>query len=260
MHGLSLRSILNRFFKYIFHKEKRRKIEPIDLGLIRTDIHSHLLPGIDDGAQNIEESIGLIRALNECGYKKFVTTPHIFKDIYPNTPEIIREKHALLLKELASRHIHIELEAAAEYYLDEHFEADIEKKNLLTFGKNYVLYELSFASEPVTFKRATFNLRLNGYKPVLAHPERYQYWHRELSIYQDLHDQGILLQLNINCLTDQYSKDVRKVAEWCIERDLYSFVGTDCHHPGHVQLLDEARRNPYLEKLLASGKLLNGEL
>jgi protein-tyrosine phosphatase len=251
-------STVNKFFKYLFHKEKSKSVDPFDLKVLGTDVHSHLLPGIDDGSPNMEESIHLIRSLHEFGYKKFITTPHIFKDIYPNTPEIILEKLALVRAELKKQHIQIELDAAAEYYLDEHFEEAIEKKNLLTFGKNYVLYELSFASEPITFKRATFNLHLNGYKPVLAHPERYQYWHKELSIYENLHDQGVFLQLNLNCLTDQYGKDVRKVAEWCIERDLYSFVGTDCHHMGHVQLMEQARKNPYIERLLS--KVRNTEL
>jgi tyrosine-protein phosphatase YwqE len=246
--------------KYIFHQEKKRKIDPVDLSVLHCDIHSHLLPGIDDGAQNLEESIALIRGLREMGYHKFVTTPHIFWDMYRNTPEIIRSRHSLLKEELARHHLDIEIEAAAEYYLDEHFEEYIEKKELLTFGQNYVLFELSFASEQPSFRRATFNMQLNGYKPVLAHPERYSYWHRNLSKYEELDAQGIMLQLNLSCLTDQYGKDVRKVAEWCIEHDLYSFVGTDCHHPGHIALGHEARTNPYLRKLLRSEKLLNASL
>jgi protein-tyrosine phosphatase len=249
---------VKKFFTYLFNKEESKSVDPIDLSPLQIDIHSHLLPGIDDGSPNLEESIHLIRSLHEYGYRKFITTPHIFKDLYPNTPEIILQKLDVVRLELKRLQINIELDAAAEYYLDEHFEKAIDRKNLLTFGKNYVLFELSFASEPVTFKRATFNMHLNGYKPVLAHPERYSYWHKNLSMYEDLNDQGIFLQLNLNCLTDQYGKEVRKVAEWCIERDLYSFVGTDCHHMGHVQLVEQARRNPHLKRLLS--KVKNAEL
>jgi hypothetical protein len=153
VHYLCAGTVKN-FLSYLFQKEKSRSVDPVDLSALVTDVHSHLLPGIDDGSPNLEESIHLIRSLHEYGYRKFITTPHIFKDLYPNTPEIILQKLAIVREELKRQHIQIELDAAAEYYLDEHFEEAIEKKTLLTFGNNYVLYELSFASEPVTFKRA----------------------------------------------------------------------------------------------------------
>jgi tyrosine-protein phosphatase YwqE len=120
------------------------------LSLIGTDMHSHLLPGIDDGAVDLEDSIQLILHLKEIGYKKFITTPHIFWDMYRNNNEIILEKLKLLREELFRREIDVEIEAAAEYYCDEHFEKLIEDQNLLTFGnKKYVLFEISFAAEYV---------------------------------------------------------------------------------------------------------------
>jgi protein-tyrosine phosphatase len=246
----------------IFSKWKpeasRKKISPVDLAAIGVDMHSHLLPGIDDGAINLEESIQLILHLQELGYKKFVTTPHIFWDMYKNTPETILPKLELLREELQRREINVEIEAAAEYYCDEHFENQIEAQKLLTFGKKkYVLFEISFAAENVNLGRAIFNMRLAGYSPILAHPERYEYWHRDFGKYESMLDKDVLLQLNINSLTGQYGPDTRRISERLIDRGMISFIGTDCHHMGHVQLTNTARTHPHLKKLIESGNLLH---
>jgi tyrosine-protein phosphatase YwqE len=199
--------------------------------------------------------------LKEIGYKKFITTPHIFWDMYRNNNEIILEKLKLLREELFRREIDVEIEAAAEYYCDEHFEKLIEDQNLLTFGnKKYVLFEISFAAENVNMSRAIFNMRLAGYSPILAHPERYDFWHRDFSRYESMIDKDVHLQLNINSLTGQYGPDTKRISERLIDRGMVSFIGTDCHHLGHVQLTNTARTNPHLLKLIESGNLLNGEL
>jgi tyrosine-protein phosphatase YwqE len=238
-----------------------KKIDPVDLSLIGTDMHSHLLPGIDDGATNLEDSIQLILHLKEIGYRKFITTPHIFWDMYRNTPAIIQEKLGILREELVRREIDVEIEAAAEYYCDEHFEKLIEEQNLLTFGKKkYILFEISFAAENVNLSRAIFNMRLAGYSPILAHPERYDFWHRDFSRYESMIDKDVHLQLNINSLTGQYGPDTKRVSERLIEKGMISFLGTDCHHLGHVQLANTARTHPHLLRLIESGNLLNQEL
>lgn len=241
--------------------KQEKKIDPVDLSLIGTDMHSHLLPGIDDGAVDLEDSIQLILHLKEIGYKKFVTTPHIFWDMYRNTPEIIGNKLAILREELTRRGIDAEIEAAAEYYCDEHFEKQIEDQKLLTFGsKKYVLFEISFAAENVNLSRAIFNMRLAGYTPVLAHPERYDFWHRDFSRYESMVDKDVLLQLNINSLTGQYGPDTKRISERLIDRGMISFIGTDCHHMGHIQLTNVARTHPHMQKLIDSGNLLNSSI
>jgi tyrosine-protein phosphatase YwqE len=248
-------------FKKWKPSRQEKKIAPVDLSLIGTDMHSHFLPGIDDGAVDLEDSIQLILHLKEIGYKKFITTPHIFWDMYRNNNEIILEKLKLLREELFRREIDVEIEAAAEYYCDEHFEKLIEDQNLLTFGnKKYVLFEISFAAENVNMSRAIFNMRLAGYSPILAHPERYDFWHRDFSRYESMIDKDVHLQLNINSLTGQYGPDTKRISERLIDRGMVSFIGTDCHHLGHVQLTNTARTNPHLLKLIESGNLLNGEL
>jgi tyrosine-protein phosphatase YwqE len=249
------------FFSKWRPTKQEKKIDPVDLSLIGVDMHSHLLPGIDDGATSIEDSIQLILHLKEIGYRKFITTPHIFWDMYRNTPAIIQEKLGILREELVRREIDVEIEAAAEYYCDEHFENLIEQQQLLTFGKKkYVLFEISFAAENVNLSRAIFNMRLAGYSPILAHPERYDFWHRDFSRYESMIDKDVHLQLNINSLTGQYGPDTKRISERLIEKGMISFLGTDCHHLGHVQLANTARTHPHLLKLIESGNLLNGDL
>lgn len=246
--------------KSLFSKSEKQEITPVDFSAVVADMHSHLIPGIDDGAQDIEQSIHLIKELHALGFTKLITTPHIFWDIHKNTPESILPGLALLRAELKQRNIPVEIFAAAEYYLDENFESLIEKKQLMTFGNNYVLFEISFASEPANLGRAIFNLHLQGYRPIIAHPERYEFWHTDFSKYEALADKDVLLQLNTNCLTGHYGKGVQRISEKLIDAGLISFIGSDCHHPGHIEMLQNVRTNPHLKKLMESGKLLNPTL
>jgi len=155
------------FFKKIFHKEQ---FPIIDFSVFKTDMHSHLIPGIDDGSQSLEQSIEIIRAFKSLGYQKIITTPHIMCDYYKNTPEIIWGGLEKLRAELTRLNISIEIEAAAEYNLDDGLEKIIDDKQLLTFGNNHVLFELPFMQEPQNFQEIVFKFQTHGYKPILAHP------------------------------------------------------------------------------------------
>ena len=147
-----------------------------DFSFIGTDIHSHLIPNIDDGCTNLENSINCIKNLKEMGFNKIVTTPHIMAGVYPNTSEIINTGLELLKQSLIEANIDVVIEAAAEYKIDELFAEYLANDNLLTFGDNYVLIELSFVAPPVNLEEVIFSMRTKGYKPILAHPERYRYW------------------------------------------------------------------------------------
>ncbi len=215
-----------------------------------TDVHSHLLPGIDDGVKNIEESIEVIQYLSSLGFKKLITTPHIMSDYYKNTPEIIREKLDEVRVAITAAHIPIEIEAAAEYYLDEIFyKKIINEEELLTFGKNHILFETSFTVEPMLLKEVLFKLNSNGYIPVFAHPERYQYLHENKQLLNDLIDQGLLFQLNILSLTGYYSKQVQKMAEQLINRNAIAFVGSDCHNIMQARELKKAYSSKLAHKI-----------
>ena len=251
--------MMNLFKKWKPQRDEK-KIDPFDISPIAVDMHSHLLPGIDDGAQNIEESVQLIMHLKELGYRKLITTPHIFWDMYKNTPEIISERLAFLRTELKTRNIDMPIEAAAEYYCDEHFEKVIEDGSVLTFGDKYILFEISFAAENANLGRAIFNMRLSGYNPILAHPERYEFWHGSLSNYEKMLDKDVLLQVNIGSITGQYGPNTKRIAERMMDAGMVSFIGTDCHHMGHLQLANAARTSPALKRLIDSGDLLNHTL
>ncbi|MEM6698658.1 MAG: CpsB/CapC family capsule biosynthesis tyrosine phosphatase [Bacteroidota bacterium] len=220
-------------------------------------MHSHLLPGIDDGAQNLEESVHLIRGLIEMGYEKIITTPHIYKEYYPNTSGIIRSTLARLKSHLQEIGLQIEIEAAAEYFLDEHFEALLKEDDVLTFGNNNVLVEMSFYYETPRVFDYIFQLRSKGYNPIIAHPERYIYYAQEFEKYQQFKDRGCLLQMNILSLVGYYGKPVQQNAMRLVKENLVDLIGTDLHKDRQLQALKAGLSNAKLVKLLEGRAFLN---
>lgn len=232
-----------------------KKQSPIHIdNFLEVDVHSHLLPGIDDGAVDLDQSIALIKELVHLGYKKIITTPHIMGDHYRNTPEIIHNKLALVREEIKKQNIQVELDAAAEYYLDENLiKLLANNQPLLTFGDKYLLFETSFLNEPVQLKEVIFQIASSGYKPMLAHPERYLYMYDSFKKYEDLYDRGCLFQLNLNSLSGYYNKTAQKIAEKLIDAQMVNLVGTDCHGFRHL----EALKKSHIEKSFAKLKDLN---
>lgn len=228
-------------------------------------MHSHLLPGLDDGAETIEHSLELLQALRALGYRKLVITPHIMGDFYKNTPEGIRAALQLLREAAAGAGLgDVELECAAEYYLDEFLGHKLaDGTEMLTFGgdKRYLLFETSYMNEPLNLFDIIFELKAQGYTPVLAHPERYTYFYGRFAEIERLRrDYGVLLQVNLNSLAGYYSPAAKKVAEQLIDGGLVDFVGTDTHHLRHTDtLLRRTLPLPHLEKLLQL-PLLNNTL
>lgn len=226
-----------------------RKSNPVKSTLV--DIHSHLLPGIDDGVNDIDESMDVIKAFVAMGYRKLITTPHIMSDFYANTPDIIRSKLLEVQKRIKEEGIDIEIEAAAEYYLDEYFVNLLEEQNeLLTFSDNYLLFETGFMNEPAQLKEVVFVLKSNGYQPVMAHPERYLYLHNNFELIEDLVQRGVLLQINAISLVGYYSKPVKKLAEKLIDKEMISFVGSDCHNFHYANALRDAMKTKHYNKAL----------
>jgi protein-tyrosine phosphatase len=237
-------------------EQKSQNNQPI----IQVDMHSHLLPAIDDGSKSIEESLQLIQQLQKMGYRKLITTPHIMSDFYKNTPEIIHTKLKELKKVLEEQQIEIDIEAAAEYYLDEWFIHQIKKgENLLTFGNKYILFETNFYNKPAQLFEVIFDLQSQGYKPVFAHPERYFYLHNDFKTLEKIAERGVFLQLNLNSLSGYYTKPAQDFAEKMIEQQLVHFVGSDCHSSRHLEALKHTRTKKLYAKL-ADLKLLNNTL
>lgn len=224
------------------------------------DMHSHLIPGIDDGVRTPEDALAVILRFQKLGYKKLITTPHVMSDTYKNTTEGIQHGLAELNNFLKDKNLDIIVEAAAEYYLDEYLISMMASNQpLLTFGKKYLLFETNFLNEPFNLKEFIFLATTKGYKLVLAHPERYMYLQSDLEKAEDLLHRGLLFQLNIGSITGYYSKAVQTTAYRLIEKGWIHFLGSDCHGMQHIEQVEGARRLKYFQKALHL-PLLNNSL
>ena len=200
------------FFNRIFSK-KEEIIDPIDISFLRNDIHSHLIPGIDDGSPEMETTIVLLKKFIDLGYKKVITTPHVMSDYYKNNPQIILSGLNNVRKEIKKQNLNIEIEAAAEYNLEPEFEKLLDNGKLLSFGaEKYLLFELSFFDEPLRLNETIWKMIEKGFRPVLAHVERYGYWHNNYDKVEEIINRGVKLQLNIGSVTVAYGPEVKKFA------------------------------------------------
>tara|TARA_R110002072_G_scaffold929_3_gene7467 strand:+ start:6726 stop:7475 length:750 start_codon:yes stop_codon:yes gene_type:complete len=245
----------------LFNRFKKKEVlPPIDLSSFKVDMHSHLIPGIDDGSQSMDETIAMLAKFESFGYKKVITTPHIMSDFYRNTPEIIVRGLEKVKQTAKKLNLEIEIEAAAEYYFDETLLEKLEKKEkLMTFGDNYVLFEFSFHVEPPQIDKLLFELLSQGYKPVLAHFERYMFLLNTPEKARKWREMGINIQMNFNSLGGHYGPEIQKQAEWLVDNKQIDFVSTDCHRMDHLLILEKNLVNPYFHKLLELD-LKNGDL
>lgn len=240
---------------------RKKSGQPADFSLLKTDMHSHLIPGVDDGARDMETSLDLIRGMQELGYSKIITTPHILWDMYKNTSEIILEKLDELRTAVKEAGINVEVNAAAEYFLDDHVEELLkEKKPLLTIHKNWVLSEFSLAYPSHSLKSILFEMQMQGYQPVIAHPERYIYLKDAKGFYDELKDIGCLFQLNLPSIVGYYGKSVQELAQYLIKKEYYDLIGTDLHNERYLEALKNPALADPLKKLCDSGKIRNLEL
>lgn len=230
------------FLGKIFGGKKEEQLPPMDLSTFRVDMHSHLIPGIDDGSKSMDETIAMLAKFESLGYKKVITTPHIMSDFYKNTPEIILSGLEEVRATAKQLNLNLEIEAAAEYYFDDSLMNRLrEKEQLLTFGDNYVLFEFSMHQKPDQIEELFFQFLTQGYKPILAHFERYPYYHGSTKELIDWRAKGINIQLNLNSLTGHYGPAIQKQALLMVEEGLVDFVGSDCHRIDHLMLMERSR-------------------
>ena len=239
----------------------KKKQSPAEL-FFHTDIHCHLVPGIDDGQKEAEGASALVEREKQWGVTRIITTPHVTQDTFENTPEIIEAAFAKLQKAVNDRGTEIELMHSAEYRLDGFFQEQLKEGNITPMPGNHILVENPFIQEAWDFDNVLFNLQIAGYKPILAHPERYPYYFSKPQRYEQIHHTGVMFQVNLLSLAGYYGKEVKRIAEHLLDKDLIDFIGTDMHNVNHCQAIDGYIRTKdyrrHADKL--KGRILNDSL
>lgn len=237
---------------------KKKQNNPTDLSWLHTDMHSHLVPGIDDGSPDMATSLDLLKGFAGLGYKKIITTPHILWEVYPNTAESITTGAGELKKAAGEAGIPVTFSAAAEYFMDEHFQQLLKNKTpLLTISGNMVLVEFSMLTAPLDLQEVLFEMQMQNYQPVIAHPERYVYLSRKKEFFDELKNGGCFFQLNLLALAGHYGSQVQDLAEYLLKKEYYDFAGTDLHHQRHLAALQKLGASALLKRLKDSGRLKN---
>ena len=232
----------------------RKKSEYSDFSAVGVDMHSHLIPGVDDGAKDVTDSVNLITGLRELGFSHLYTTPHTLLDFHPNTKETLETGKTLLNGKLPNG---ITLNLSSEYYMDEGFYQQLNANCLIPLPGNRLLVECNQISRPPDLENVFFDISIKGFQPIFAHPERYLFLHKDFSYFQRLKDMGVELQVNALSLSDHYGKSIRLVAEKLIENDMIDFIGTDIHHVRHLETLKRVPTTKHFERLVKSGLLKN---
>ena len=231
-------------FSKLFNWKKQEK-EVNDLpppgnanwAFLGADMHSHFIPGIDDGAKTIDDSLVLLRAMKDMGYNTIITTPHVMSDYYPNTTQMIQSGLLTIQNALKENNIDLSVRAAAEYYIDEHFIKLLETEPLLTIYEKEVLVEFSMLYEPPMLLDVIFKMQSAGYRPIIAHPERYLFFHKDFTRYRLLKDRGCMLQLNMLSIAGYYGRNIKMIAEDLLKKGMYDYCGSDMHHEKHAAVL-----------------------
>ena len=238
---------------------KKKATDAVTRLPITLDIHSHILPGIDDGSPDIATSLTLIQGLKSIGIERSIATPHVIGDMYRNTPETIGRALSQLRQALEQEKIDFQVSAAAEYMLDDYFLQLLHQKQpLLTLHGKTILTEQSYAAPTGNLHEITYEIVKAGYKPIMAHPERYAFYHNNYEAYSDLKDMGFILQVNLLSLTGYYGKPVAKAAKFILKQGLADLIATDLHHhrhlaalsnPENLELIQQATMNKYFNEL-----------
>jgi protein-tyrosine phosphatase len=236
----------------------QKKIFLADLLEGFTDFHNHLLPGIDDGANTVEDSIAMIKRFNEFGVKNFVASPHVMGEFYPNTPETILPALEQVKKDLPKGN---SIKAAGEYMMDQFLIDQLEKENVLNVVDNYVLVEMSYFQAPINLAEILFKIQNRNLKPILAHPERYAFYHgNNLNKYEDLKVRGCSFQLNMLSLTPHYGIGIQKKALQLLENGMIDFISSDAHRMEHLEKIGnlkiKKKQLQFIEPVIEKSKAL----
>jgi tyrosine-protein phosphatase YwqE len=234
-----------------------KKNKVTDISWLGVDIHSHILPGIDDGSPDLATSLRFIKSLQELGFDQLIATPHIYQELYPNTNETIFSARDLLQQEMDKANVSLKLRAGAEYMVDQDFKMN---DPLCTLDQKHLLIEMSYLNESPGISQTIFDLEIKGYKPVLAHPERYTFYFKDKSKLKRFKEKGCLLQLNLLSVCGYYGKEAKQLAEILLKEKMYDFAGTDLHHDRHLDTLSTAIQSGKLYDLIGQYDFKNQDV
>ncbi|WP_294957675.1 CpsB/CapC family capsule biosynthesis tyrosine phosphatase [Sulfurovum sp.] len=241
-----------------FHRRKKKTSK--EAPQLFTDLHSHLIPGIDDGSQSMDESIALLKGIAELGYRKVITTPHIMSDSYKNTPHIIQTGLQALRKTAVNEEIDLRIDAAAEYYLDDGFLKLLEAGEMLSINGEYLLFETSYMSKPLQTEEMIFEISSAGYIPLMAHPERYRYIRDPLKEYGRFKELGVFFQVNLNSFGGHYGKSAKTLANFLRREGMIDFLGSDIHHQKQVESLGIVLQSEVYREIYENNIIQNNQL
>lgn len=226
---------------------RKKTSEKHSFAFLGTDMHSHLIPGIDDGARTVEESVLLLDELKALGFNKLITTPHVYAELYPNTTQNIQEGLAALLP-----HSPVAIETAAEYFVDEHLLKLLRNDDVLCLKDRLFLMEYSFYSKPFNAEEVVFEALTRGYTPVIAHAERYLFLQGQVQKVAEWQEAGCLIQVNLTSLAGYYGPQIKHFALELLKYKAVDFAGTDLHHEKHLMSLQKLLKdNDTMKKLYA---------
>ena len=240
-------------FRKQHHKHERGPV-------LKVDLHSHLIPGIDDGAKCMDESLELLRGLAELGYQKVITTPHIMCDMYGNSSRRVTEGLHALREAAHSDGIVLEIDAAAEYYLDEGFMDELESGEILSICGEYLLFESSCYARPLQMEEMIFAIGKAGYKPLLAHPERYRYIIDPRREYERFKELGVFFQINVNSFGGHYGQHALEMAEFLSRNGMIDFLGSDIHHRRQLDTLKDVFETETYHEIFKYNDICNDAL
>jgi len=200
-------------------------------------MHSHIIPGVDDGSVDMEESLQMIKIAYGSGVRRLCATPHI-REGWRTETEILRQKlDELIALKNQSGLTDMELLLGAEYMLDEFLMEKLLKREVLTLPGNLVLVETSFYAPPINLDEMLFEIEIKGYTPLIAHPERYDFYQRTPSTYASLKDKGYLFQLDLMSLQGGYGRSTQKTAKILLEQGMFDYVGSDMHSADDAKII-----------------------
>lgn len=213
-------------------------MENRDLSMLKTDFHSHLLPGVDDGAKTLEDSLQLIKGLLALGIEQIITTPHLHYYSYPNnTSDSLQKSFDPFYKAVITELPQLNISLGAEHLLDDNFLKILRKKRILPVFSNHLLIELGYKAPPPNLHEILFEIQIKGFVPIIAHPERYLYYADSLEYFHQLKDWGAYFQMNLSSLTGYYGQEMKQLAQQLIAADLIDYFSSDLHHQRQLDLI-----------------------